>query len=341
MQPATRPAARSVPKGKEFVFEIKWDKISKDTLDNLSKAEQEKKMAAPGDISSMKLGVAKQLAPAWQDHRARFPDAKKCPSKEDTAAITDVIFEKFQYCLQIQINNVVISDGKSAFLRALGICVENLSRAYYQKSTSGSAPKKAKVGRGTVGVLAKEYNPRLAEAAQSEQEGIKEYLKNLHSTGFWDWDEVEENLRNTYELQRLDILNARETVERATEDDEDFGLEERAMSVLKKDWPFLFEVKGTIIHHNRLTGRDIEANLTRFINEDLNLFIMFLTTLSVKNMKIKAKVDMMNIPVGRKVLTAVEMLTIHFKEKFSNIVLTAEVILQYKLIIFKSRAGKQ
>ena len=47
----------------------------------------------------------------------------------------------------------------------------------------------------------------------------------------------------------------------------------------------------------------------------------------MKNMKMKAKVDKLNIPVGKQVLAAVHMLANQFKEDFSLLLVTAEVCL--------------
>lgn len=293
-------------------------------------------MADPRDIQGMKLAIAHQVAPAYQPFRQANVTATKHPGSAVYMELTNQVFDKYKTCLQQHINGKVISNGKNNFAYVLGTCIENLCREY-NKSAGGSAPKRAKVGRGIVGVLPEQYAPQLTNAEKIEQGGQKDYLKNIHTLGsaFWDWDEIRQKLTESFKLQREEIVTAREIIERATNDDdgdENVHLEERAISKLKADWPFLFEPSGLTIHHNIVSGRDIETQMNKFIEEDLEMMIGFLTTQSeksIKNLKLKAKLDKLNIAKGKKVLAMVEMLANHFRESFRNMVLTTEV--QYEV----------
>ena len=194
-----------------------------------------------------------------------------------------------------------------------------------------SRAKKAKQGRGTVGVIMEEYEPALTEPQKEEQIGIKQYLKNLSEGGQWDQEEVEKNMGNSYKLQRLEILEVRDEVEGQqdqNEDEEDIALENRALAKLITEWPFLFKKIGLTQHFIRLTGKDMRPEIARFILEDLDHLILYLTSKSpqaVKNLKIRLEMDKFPITISSKLMAAIMMLGKHFTEATSNFIKTVEV----------------
>lgn len=333
-QAAPRPPL--LEDGSNFTFEIKWDEIPQETLQALEEADLAEDVAHPKDVDKLKLAVSKQVAEAYKIHRQRYARAQKTPGIPFYKDLTNNIFDKFKHCLKTLVNGRVIGDGKSSFQRRLGVCIENLCRSFNQPNQAGPA-RKIKAGRGVVGVLPAQYNPATTEAERTEHQQIKEYLINLHSSGIagWDWNEIGNNMTITYSLQREDILKSKEVVVRAQEEEEDemeVAPEDQSLTILKNLWPFLFEPRGLQIHHDRLTGRNLQEKIDNFIRDDLDLTLLFLSSSaksSVKNLKLKQKLDRLNLLPAKKVLAVVQMLANTFNEKFGNLLLTAEVSHEY------------
>ena len=317
-QPAEDPSV--------FIFEIDWEPLEHIRTE-LQQAEDQGVLSNPSTVDKLKLEVARQLKKAYINHHQVYTHLQKTPGREIYRKVTNQIFQKFPTCIKDVINGKVLGTGREGFLKAFELCNENMMRSYQPASRA----KKAKQGRGTVGVIMEEYEPALTEPQKEEQIGIKQYLKNLSEGGQWDQEEVEKNMGNSYKLQRLEILEVRDEVEGQqdqNEDEEDVALENRALAKLITEWPFLFKKIGLTQHFIRLTGKDMRPEIARFILEDLDHLILYLTSKSpqaVKNLKIRLEMDKFPITISSKLMAAIMMLGKHFTEATSNFIKTVEV----------------
>lgn len=224
-----------------------------------------------------------------------------------------------------------------AFARRFEICAENLIRKEQRKRQGKRTKVQSKKGTGTVGVLIGEYEPKLAPASKTEQEGIREHLKN-----YYQLDALEQNLEqvttdldNTYELQRADIISAKQDVLMAAEDKEnqDDELIEPALKVLLTQWPFLFQPAMMRRHHKRLTGKDIHLEKEKFCEKKMDLLLMYMTTSSssnVENMALRLKAERRSIELGssERIMLVLLMVANHFKEDSTSLIYCTEVSFQ-------------
>jgi len=196
-------------------------------------------------------------------------------------------------------------------------------------------------------VLISQYEPTLAPASQTEQEGIREHLKNCHECDSLEdiLDEVSRDLDKTYELQRGDIVRAKEDVVEAASDnenadenedpDEVLVTREPALKKLVKQWPFLFYPAMMRKHHNRLTGRDIYLEMAKFCENKMEVLILFMTTSSnanIENMAIRLNAEQSHeqISVPDRFMMVLLMVANHFKEDKASLIFCAEVSLIMK-----------
>lgn len=177
------------------------------------------------------------------------------------------------------VNNKEIAKGVENFKRQLEMYLDN-------KRTHGTRRPLVKMA-GVVGVIPNEYSPSMTQNDKVSQETLKKHLDNVfeaidHDT--LDMSSILEDLKSTYSLQREDILRVREAVqaqsERADQDEPD---PPNALSMLKKEWGFLFTKEGLEQHHHRLTGRDVAGPLEEFVRGNLTMFHYFLITNSKTN----------------------------------------------------------
>lgn len=239
---------------------------------------------------------------------------------------------KFGNCVKTIIKGVAIGSNRSNFFRAFESCIENLMK------TGNTGLKKSKVmkGKNVVGVDPDVYDPVMTKDSREVQEGIKEHLKNLKALGTdeHNWPEIVNNLKETYELQRTDILLGTSEIlgggaGRSSEDDDEL-LNEKAFEKLKREWPFLFEMVGLELHHNTLTKRELGVKIKSFVEEHLRFTLYFLTSSSNCNVEnviqcllLKKRPDILD--PERKFLLMLNMLANHFRENFSSLYIPAEV----------------
>ena len=60
---------------------------------------------------------------------------------------------------------------------------------------------------------------------------------------------------------------------------------ERAMQKLLQEWPFLFMPENIRRHHNRLTGRNIYGEMSKFCENQMNTALYYMTTSSNSNIE--------------------------------------------------------
>lgn len=244
---------------------------------------------------------------------------------------------EFENCLKVYVNGKSAGDGSPAFQHSLEVCTGNLLRRHNEKNKS--RPKvSAKKGKGTVGVLASQYEPVLAPASQTEQEGIRVHLQNCHEIDSLDdiLEDVTRDLERTFELQRGDIVRAKEDVMEASSDHENpddvVVTEDPALKKLVKRWPFLFYPEMMRKHHTRLTGRDIHLEMEKFCENDMEQLILYMTTSSnanIENMALRLNAEQthedLNLP--DRFMMVLLMVANHFKEDKASLIFSAEVSL--------------
>ena len=106
------------------------------------------------------------------------------------------------------------------------------------------------------------------------------------------------------------------------------GRVDQALTVIRDSWPFLVKVRRLQIRHDRLAGRNLQESLDIFIRDGLDLMLLSLCSSgkgTVKNLKLKQRIDRLNPSAGLKILATVQMLANSFKENFDNFLLKAEV----------------
>lgn len=245
------------------------------------------------------------------------------------------MFEKYAYTLADVINGKQVGDGKAGFRKAFHECTENAMREKNQM------PKAHQVVRasGVVGVQPDEYEPALDQASRLEQEGIRSHLQNLHHADpdDWAWENIHQDMMESYILQRHDIVKAKEAVttyENHEEQGENIDPDEdpdepsvKALQRVKELWPYLFRPQGLRDHHNRLTKRDLKPHLDEFLESKLDHILVYLTSSSKSNQKNVALTMRLDRVVKewtppKKFLKMILMLANHFGER-KNILLHA------------------
>lgn len=247
------------------------------------------------------------------------------------------VFDKFPNCFQDKINGNDVGNGVKTFAKLFKACVENQLRDKSQPSRS-----RAVRAKGVVGVLANEYEPNVVN--EGLQRELKDKLQNLHKTNpdHWNKQEIKQDMKNTYELQRQDIVIAKEKVEeegrKENEKDNSGNTDEqedipptKAILELQQEWPFLFEEEFLSLHHKRLTGRELYPYVIEFMNAKLEYFLLYLCTApkcGVTNLalRINSEAHFESAPFApKKFLCFVFMIANYFKEDKSNLVLPIEV----------------
>lgn len=237
------------------------------------------------------------------------------------------VANKFGDCVKQIINNREVGDGESTLAKNIQTCVENM------RNTEGlpQPPRKTKVQKGTkqVGVLQSEYHPPLLN--KTEQETTKELMKTMHQENeIITEEEVLPHFEKCYTLLRQDLLMLYKQVEEdESEPDEPAG---PAVKGVKTEWPCLFTTWGLDSHYRRLTGKDIDGPMDKFITEQLEVFSNFLITASpkyVENLALRVALET-KYPEEMKrpekvLLMAVMMLANHFNEDHDKLIIPVEV----------------
>lgn len=249
------------------------------------------------------------------------------------------MYARFKECFKIRLNGNELGDGKKTFAHRFEVCAENLIRKLQRKSKTTKV--QAKKGTGTVGVLIAQYEPNLAPASRTEQEGIREHLKTYHKLDALEQDleQVSKDLDNTFELQRADIISAKNDVMMAAEDkvegDEnlDDELIEPALKAVLKEWPFLFHPEMIRRHHHRLTGKDIYLQKESFCENKMDFLLLYMTTSSSSNvenmaLRLKAERNSRELGTSEKMMLVLLMVANHFKEDSTSLVYCTEVSFQ-------------
>lgn len=244
------------------------------------------------------------------------------------------------------VNGSEVGDGKAGFQRSVLICTENQMRP---KDNPPNIPNAVRAS-GIVGVLEEQYMPNLDGTAREDQEKIREDLQIIYNedSDTWFWDDIKENMLNSYELQRDDVAKAKVAIEQESnnqekeneQSDSDEPPPPKALSELMNSWPFLFYVSALTWHHNRLTGRALQPHLDEFLEKHLEYTLNFLTSCSKSNKKnmalnLKLNKKIQNWTVPQKFLKALYMIANHFGEEKYLFIHSAEVhylLLHYLLL---------
>lgn len=247
------------------------------------------------------------------------------------------VFERYGRCMLVKVNNKIIGTGRAALSHAFEVCTDNLMRKYYSKGNTRSL--RAVKGRGSVGVLIEQYQPELTSTNEEVQSQIAEDLKNHHAleSKHWDWEKISTDMIRSFELQRQDIVEAKEEVTKETAEKENTGAENEdddvlpkpAIQQVKEKWPFLFRKGIMTNHHNRLTGRNLSNEMARFMEEELDFVLNFMTTCSksnIKNFALRLTLEEgTDLTPESKVLAVMVMTANHFGEDFTSFLHGAEV----------------
>jgi hypothetical protein len=196
------------------------------------------------------------------------------------------------------------------------------------------AYRKAVRSKGVVGVLPAEYDPPVLD--QEVQEGMRDSLLNTskENPANWVWTDITRQMLATYELQRRDIINAREKVlDQMNTDEEETDADDiplKALEEIKNLWPFLFKAPILSLHHKRLTGRELQPALQEFIDEKLEVALLYLTSCSAANtanLSLRLKLEKSETLWNKdnKLLCCTTMVANHFKENKSIFLHTVEV----------------
>jgi hypothetical protein len=231
------------------------------------------------------------------------------------------------------VNGKKVGDGTSSFLKSVIICTENMMR-----DKNKEEPARAVTTKGIVGIIPSAYKPPLKADERKFQESIRESLRNEcdFDPESWDWDEIKSEMQKTYELQRNDIVKAREKVMTTNQNDSDNDEEPdevpvAALAEVKSLWPFLFKRPGLAQHHEQLTGRNLHPTLEAFIEgEIMETVLMYMTSCSSSNtantaVRLKLDSDQSLQTKSNKFLALMLMTINHFKEDKKVLLHHAEV----------------
>jgi len=112
-------------------------------------------------------------------------------------------------------------------------------------------------------------------------------------------------------------------------DDEDEIQDENQIGKLKKDWPFLFELKWQTPHFLRLCGKNLEIPMQDYCDNQLRLLCQYLansaTESGVKNVAELWEWEDSERNPRVHLLLAIKMIANYFNEKTISFIKTAEV----------------
>lgn len=226
------------------------------------------------------------------------------------------------------VNGEEVGDGAASFKKRFKTCIENQLR----EKTQQTPRQRAVRAKGTVGVLEAEYEPHVPDIIV--QQRTREHLQNMHKLNptSWNQNEVEQDMINTYELTREDIVKAKEKVFSAAESADQDEPPTKALCEIKELWPFLFENNVLSQHHKRLTGRELLPHVKEFMTTKLDYYMMYLTsgsTANLKNLALRLKAEHYfeaATHAPKKLLCCILMITNHFKENKDLLIHPTEVI---------------
>lgn len=233
------------------------------------------------------------------------------------------VFAKLPLCFIDIIDGSKVGDGTFSFEKCLYTCVENLVR----DKNKPQQQQKAVRGKGVVGVIHSEYQPNVTNAI--EQAGVREHLQNMNGfdPNLWNWAEIKRDMNSTFELQRDDIIKAREKIEEAEEQDTDEPVTTALADVIQL-WPYLFKRPCMKDHHFRLTGRDIRTPLETFVDRKMEYVLLYMTSHSLsntKNLALRMKLEKYEDAAPNTFMCVFIMVANHFKEKHEELIHTVEV----------------
>lgn len=311
-----------------FTFSVPWEQLPADLMTTLDEASRNQEPATTKDKKELRLAIAEKLLAAFKTHMENFPHKNKTPGRAIYIDVTDQVFSKFGRALMDIINGRIIGNGKSGFLSSLEHCIENKTR--FTKSSNPA--KKAKLGRGIVGVIPEQHRPQMTPREEEDFEDIRKELQNKHEALPWDLDEIDHLMERTYKLQRKDIFIATEEIDVALTNQEeqpiDDELEPKALATLKMKWPFLFRTRWLTIHHRTLTNRSLQEPLEEFMEQRVDDLLQFLITKGkvVQNLSVMRKLE--GKRPSLRVLAVIHMLANIFNEKTTPLIKAAEVRIQ-------------
>ncbi|XP_034232840.1 uncharacterized protein LOC117640446 [Thrips palmi] len=299
-------------------------------MDKLKSASNRKERASPQDEKTLRLSIGGSLIKAYELYKDAHPGSQKTPGKDIYQNVAEQVFARLPDCFVDIVDGKKVGDGKASFTKSFGISVDNRMR-----DKNKSKPQRAVRGKGIVGVLPNQYQPDVRNAI--EQAGMREHLQNLHGLNptQWDWTEIQSDMRATYELQREDVVKARDSVEMmagtgtgATEAEEtEDDPTPKALAQVKKLWPFLFSQCCLQDHHRRLTGRDIRIHLESYKERKLKSVLRYMTshsTTNTANLALRLRLKNFTLSDSNKLLCIFFMVANHFKEKREVLFKTVE-----------------
>lgn len=106
-----------------------------------------------------------------------------------------------------------------------------------------------------------------------------------------------------------------------------------ALQAVKLRWPNLFTLTGMRVHHERLTGRNLEKSLQRFLRSgEVDILLMFLvssceTKTNHLNLaeRINAETYSQDFPPATQLIAVSKMLCSYLSEEFKELLIPVEV----------------
>ncbi|XP_067658203.1 uncharacterized protein [Haliotis asinina] len=175
------------------------------------------------------------------------------PTKRHLEVVAQRLVDMYPESLQDRIENDVVGTGYDSLMMQFVNRNDNLNRnssnlclsQTSKRKLSGSdtdhsegTEKQKNCPRDAYGCA--NWSPPITDVTSAES--ARDDLKRIHKEdpGRWSWDTIEGLILKSYPLQRATINDAKPVIE------------------LMEMWPFLFEVRGMLIHVNELLGINVK-----------------------------------------------------------------------------------
>ncbi|XP_026283306.2 uncharacterized protein LOC113209814 [Frankliniella occidentalis] len=304
------------------------------TVRALERAKQNKVEGEDDEINKLKRALADKIVIAYKDFRKTHPHiTQKTPGIKVSFDVAIQVVKKFEIAMQESLNGKVHGDGTLTFRKRLNTKIENMFRKE-EDTEDGGMPSISR-GVGVPGVLKDQYRPPLSRKSRNRQTLIRGSLCRINKEedpDDWDWIDIGTKMKDTYELQRDDIVELTKKVmdEDKGEDESDPDEDERVMSSLKRDWPFLFYSVPMNTHYKRLTGIDLQERVLKFLSADeLKYLLLYYcscsnsSAINTQNLVLKLKVQQ-EMPASASMSTSTQFLLAlcmtanNFAETYTN-----------------------
>ncbi|KAM9501371.1 uncharacterized protein Hap1MRO34_010529 isoform 1-T2 [Clarias gariepinus] len=172
------------------------------------------------------------------------------PRKKHFSEIARKIVSTYPQSFRDIIEDQVVGSGYDSLTKQLQNRIDNIKRGKNSlflkrqaSSTSEGDDRPSKIRVDTYGCI--NWHPKHLPPNETEetQKCTQEELKNMHKNKSKNTKSIEKKMVATFYTQRSNIINGMET------------------PVLVKDWPYLFEMCGIMVHFKELTGMDVDRKV--------------------------------------------------------------------------------